>query len=96
MEYLTIADIIEFLCDHEYAGEDFCDFFGVDIWEDDIDELNNRLEPEKVLSWVLDHEQLARDLMLYLSDATEEIIMSLKFSDVKEMMAERMGIIYYG
>lgn len=95
MEYLTVSDVIEFLCDHEYAGEDFCDFFDVDIWEDDVDELNNRLEADKVLSWVLDHEQLARDLMLYLSDLSEEAVMALKFSDIEEMLAERMGIIHY-
>ena len=93
MEYITVADVIEFLCDHEYAGEDFSNFFGVDIWEDDIDDLNNRLEASKVFDWIMDHEVLARDLLMYLSDMSEAVVGSVTMETIAEILSERLGIL---
>lgn len=87
MPQITFEEIIEWLCDHETAGEDFNDFFDVDIWEDDIDILQKELSTEDVISWITDHEQLSRDLLIHYTELDEHAIEIMRFSDVCDILA---------
>lgn len=97
MENLTIQDVIEFLYDHDDAAEDFCDFFCIDIWEDDADDLSSRLEIDKAVSWLFDHEQLSRDFLTFLDlpEVDVNVVESLKFSEVEDILAELFEVIHY-
>lgn len=93
MKVMNIESIIHFLCNHEHAGDDFCDFFDVDIWEESAKTLNDRLEPNKVVNWLLDHQLLARDALIYLSDLSEEEVMAMTPEQLEEAYAEGFSII---
>lgn len=95
MELISISDVIEFLCDHETAGDDFCGFFDVNIWEDDIDDLNNKLDPDTVLDWVSDHKQLSRDFLTYAAYMDASDVEKMPFEAVVNTLAERMGLIHH-
>lgn len=95
MELISVTDVIEFLCDHETAGDDFCGFFDVDIWEDDIDDLNNRLDPDAILDWLSDHKQLCRDFLTYAAYMDASVVEKMPYEAVVENLAQRMGLIHY-
>lgn len=95
MDLISISDVIEFLCEHETAGEDFCGFFDVDIWEDDIDDLNNKLDPDSVLDWLSDHKQLCRDFLIHAAYMDASDVEKMSFETVVDMLAERMGLIHH-
>lgn len=95
MDLISVTDVIEFLCDHETAGNDFCGFFDVDIWEDDIDDLNNRLDPDAVLDWLSDHKQLCRDFLTYAAYMDASDVEKMTYEAVVDNLAQRMGLIHH-
>lgn len=57
-------DFIEWLSEHENAFDDFCNYFDLDVDDEDF---SDKIDLEEAISWLQDHETLSEDFLTHFA-----------------------------
>ena len=64
----------------------FNEFFKIDIFNVDIETLAASLDMQEVASWITDHEELAKDLLIHFNKVSPNAAVRLHSVDIFEMI----------
>lgn len=82
----TFSALVNFLCNHQTAADNFSEFFKIDIFNVNIEDLATSLDRHEVASWISDREELAKDLLIHFNKVSPDATAQLHSVDIFEMV----------